>query len=229
MTKRRRLAMNGNGQNTNADPNLPRPYRRACRLAEQGKYDQARSLYFKFAASTKVSGLKTLIGNDLAVLAALDGDLNTAGIQAGKRFWRGDGKRVNRADVMRLSSKLHLRNAPSRGSLRSPQLPRRLGHAPVQGALPSSVSYSTRRRLVAGRFTQPNWPVSWLGQATTSGTTTPATQAGGWGVSRPPPRIRAKRLTSMTWPGTSLKSKHGSAKPSIRSTPITSSSPTPGT
>lgn len=59
-------------------PGLPRPYRRACKLAERGRYDEARRLYERLVAKTTEPRLRALIGNDLAVLAALGGGLDEA-------------------------------------------------------------------------------------------------------------------------------------------------------
>jgi glycosyltransferase involved in cell wall biosynthesis len=53
---------------------LPRPYRRACRLAAQGRPTAARPLYERLAAETDDPRIKALVANDLAALAALDGD-----------------------------------------------------------------------------------------------------------------------------------------------------------
>jgi glycosyltransferase involved in cell wall biosynthesis len=61
-----------------AEPGLPRPYRRACKLAEQGRYDEARRHYVQLEATSTDPRLKALVANDLAALSALDGDLDAA-------------------------------------------------------------------------------------------------------------------------------------------------------
>jgi len=57
---------------------LPRDYWQACKLAEQGKYDEARQLYSKLAHSAVGGSLGALVQNDLAVLAALEGRFDEA-------------------------------------------------------------------------------------------------------------------------------------------------------
>jgi hypothetical protein len=57
---------------------LPRSYRRACRLAEQGHHDEARQRLVSLQANTPDARLKTLIASDLAVLLALAGDVFSA-------------------------------------------------------------------------------------------------------------------------------------------------------
>jgi len=57
---------------------LPRRYRRACRFAERGRFDQARRIYAALEATATNPRLKALVVNDLAALAARDGDLNVA-------------------------------------------------------------------------------------------------------------------------------------------------------
>ena len=59
---------------------LPADYWQACRLAEQGQYDEARRLYDEVEgpASAVDSGLRALIRNDLAALAALEGRFDEA-------------------------------------------------------------------------------------------------------------------------------------------------------
>lgn len=66
-----------------AMPALPRSYRRALRLARRGRVGQARRLYAAVGASSVDPRFKALAANDLAVLAALDGDL--AGAHAALR------------------------------------------------------------------------------------------------------------------------------------------------
>jgi hypothetical protein len=61
-----------------AGPVLPRRYLRACRLAERGRPEQARRLYAALGATASDPHLKALLANDLAVLAAVDGDLDAA-------------------------------------------------------------------------------------------------------------------------------------------------------
>jgi hypothetical protein len=72
-----------------AQPGLPPRYLEACRLAEEGKYEDARRAYGKLKKSTSRSNarLRGLIRNDLAVLAAIAGSL-TKRAPAGKRPWR---------------------------------------------------------------------------------------------------------------------------------------------
>ena len=61
-----------------AAPDLPRLYRRACRFAERGRLDQARRLYATLEATATSARLKALVVNDLAAVAARDGDLAAA-------------------------------------------------------------------------------------------------------------------------------------------------------
>ena len=61
-----------------AGPALPRAYRRACKLVEERRYDDARRAYGKLEVGTDDPRLKALIVNDLAVLEALDGNLEAA-------------------------------------------------------------------------------------------------------------------------------------------------------
>ena len=55
-----------------------RRYRAACRLAQGGSRAEARRLYERLQAGASGGRLKALIHNDLAVLAAVDGDVETA-------------------------------------------------------------------------------------------------------------------------------------------------------
>jgi glycosyltransferase involved in cell wall biosynthesis len=57
---------------------LPPAYRRACWLAAEGRYDEARRLYAELQATGAESRVRTLIGNDLAVLDALASDFDAA-------------------------------------------------------------------------------------------------------------------------------------------------------
>jgi glycosyltransferase involved in cell wall biosynthesis len=57
---------------------LPRDYWQACRLAEQGQYDEARQLYSKLVRSADGGPLGALVRNDLAVLATLEGRYDEA-------------------------------------------------------------------------------------------------------------------------------------------------------
>ncbi len=61
-----------------APPDLPRAYRRACRFALKGRYDQARRLFARLRAMGSEHRLQSLIANDLAVVAALEGRLEEA-------------------------------------------------------------------------------------------------------------------------------------------------------
>jgi glycosyltransferase involved in cell wall biosynthesis len=62
------------------DAGLPPGYWQACRLAEEGRYDEARRLYAELDAATAEDDprLRALLRNDLAVLAALEGRLDDA-------------------------------------------------------------------------------------------------------------------------------------------------------
>jgi hypothetical protein len=65
------------------DEPLPRRYHRACRLAARGRHDVARRLYERVAAAAPCNpGLRALVANDLAALAALDGDTAVATLRA---------------------------------------------------------------------------------------------------------------------------------------------------
>ena len=61
-------------------PDLPPRYLAACRLAQEGKYDDARRIYAKLKRSATSSNtrLRALIRNDLAVLAAIEGKVDEA-------------------------------------------------------------------------------------------------------------------------------------------------------
>ena len=59
-------------------PRLPRAYRRACKLVGEGLHEDAQRAYSKLEARTNDFGLRGMITNDLAVLAALHGDVNRA-------------------------------------------------------------------------------------------------------------------------------------------------------
>jgi glycosyltransferase involved in cell wall biosynthesis len=63
-----------------AQPGLPPRYLEACRLAEEGRYEDARRAYAKLKKSTAKSNarLRALIRNDLAVLAAIEGEFDEA-------------------------------------------------------------------------------------------------------------------------------------------------------
>ena len=63
---------------------LPEDYRQASRLAAGGQYDEARRLYGKLSVATSNTRPRALIGNDLAALDAVNGDLSEArqGLQA---------------------------------------------------------------------------------------------------------------------------------------------------
>jgi glycosyltransferase involved in cell wall biosynthesis len=71
-----------------AEPGLPRRYGRACRFVLKGRIEQARRLYAKLRDETTDPRLQSLVANDLAVLAALEGRLDEAreGWQAGLEF-----------------------------------------------------------------------------------------------------------------------------------------------
>ncbi len=59
---------------------LPAGYRQACRLAVEGRYEEARRLYGEVEC-TALEGdprLRALIKNDLAALAALEGRFDEA-------------------------------------------------------------------------------------------------------------------------------------------------------
>jgi glycosyltransferase involved in cell wall biosynthesis len=56
----------------------PEAYRRACRLAADGNPDEARRLYAELSSTAAELRLRALVGNDLAVLDALAGDLEAA-------------------------------------------------------------------------------------------------------------------------------------------------------
>jgi len=62
---------------------LPKAYRRACRLAGRGQYKLARRLYAKLKPKAGETRLESLIANDLAVLAALEGRFEEA-----RQGWR---------------------------------------------------------------------------------------------------------------------------------------------
>jgi glycosyltransferase involved in cell wall biosynthesis len=61
-----------------AESVLPRLYRRACRLALEGRHDAARQLYTRLEATADDPRVKALARNDLAVLVALEGGLDAA-------------------------------------------------------------------------------------------------------------------------------------------------------
>jgi hypothetical protein len=57
---------------------LPREYLVARRLAARGRYEKARRLYAGLESNAVEARLRALIGNDLAVLAAMAGELEAA-------------------------------------------------------------------------------------------------------------------------------------------------------
>jgi glycosyltransferase involved in cell wall biosynthesis len=66
----------------------PEGYWQACRLAEQGRYDEARRLYAELVDSAAMGGesdarLRSVVRNDLAVLAAMEGRFDEA-----RRGWQ---------------------------------------------------------------------------------------------------------------------------------------------
>jgi hypothetical protein len=64
---------------------LPHGYWQACRLAQEGKIDEARRLYAELEApaTDQDSRLRALIRNDLAALTALERRLDQATPAAG--------------------------------------------------------------------------------------------------------------------------------------------------
>ncbi len=70
----------GRARTSVVQPALPPRYLAACRLAEEGKYEDARRAYAKLKQSTARSNawLRGLIRNDLAVLAAIEGKFDEA-------------------------------------------------------------------------------------------------------------------------------------------------------
>ena len=57
---------------------LPAWYREACRLAEQGRYDEARQYYGGLIDGATEPRLKALIANDVAVLEVMEGRVGEA-------------------------------------------------------------------------------------------------------------------------------------------------------
>jgi len=57
---------------------LPPDYRRACRLAVDGNDEEARRLYTELKSTSTEPRLRALVGNDLAALDAMAGDLDAA-------------------------------------------------------------------------------------------------------------------------------------------------------
>ena len=57
---------------------LPETYRRACRLAADGQYDEARKVYAGLETTVKDVRLQALVGNDLAALDAVAGEFDAA-------------------------------------------------------------------------------------------------------------------------------------------------------
>ncbi len=68
-----------------AEEGLPAEYWQVCRLAEQGRYDEARRRYDGLEGPD--ARLRALIQNDLAALAALEVG-STRRVGAGKRRWK---------------------------------------------------------------------------------------------------------------------------------------------
>ncbi len=68
---------------------LPARYREACRLAQQGRYDEARQFYGGLIDGATEPRLKALVANDLAVLAVMDGRIDEA-IQGWERAIEAD-------------------------------------------------------------------------------------------------------------------------------------------
>jgi len=68
-----------------AENGLPADYWQACRLAEQGQYDDARRMYVELEGTATEANprLRALVRNDLAALAALEGRFDEA-----RRGWQ---------------------------------------------------------------------------------------------------------------------------------------------
>jgi glycosyltransferase involved in cell wall biosynthesis len=80
MTGRRKKARASERREAAAtrEAGLPAVYWDACRLAEQGRYEEARTLYAQLKSEAPDLRVRTLIANDLAVLAALEGRTDEA-------------------------------------------------------------------------------------------------------------------------------------------------------
>jgi glycosyltransferase involved in cell wall biosynthesis len=118
-----------------AQPHLPSGYANACRLAEQGRYEEARRAYAYLdrRVSKKNIRLRALIQNDIAVLAALEGNIEEAR-DGWRRSLEADGElllaRLNRdrmeaeislAAVHEELGELKLVPAPRNGAVGVPQ------------------------------------------------------------------------------------------------------------
>src|SRR6516165_3458049 len=80
MTKRRKKALRDKQRARRAaqQGTFQRQYDRAARLAAEGQHAQARELYATLEAKAPDQRRRALVRNDLAALAAADGDIETA-------------------------------------------------------------------------------------------------------------------------------------------------------
>ena len=83
MKKRKKTRKNKSGSGTRRSSGTVskkqrRAYQDACRLAEEGRHDEARRQYGQLRTEVSNTRMKALISNDLAALAAVDGDVNAA-------------------------------------------------------------------------------------------------------------------------------------------------------
>jgi tetratricopeptide (TPR) repeat protein len=85
------MRLRGQGEGS-SNAGLPAWYRQACRLAEQGRYDDARQIYSSLIAGATEPGLKALVANDLAVLAVMEGRIDEA-LQGWERAIEVDAER----------------------------------------------------------------------------------------------------------------------------------------
>jgi glycosyltransferase involved in cell wall biosynthesis len=150
---------------------LPAEYWEACRLAEQGQFDQARRLYGEVESlAVADSRLGLLIRNDLAVLAALEGRLDEA-----SRAWRelievAPGipiGRLNDALVASELNRLSLRRSEDFAPLKLAPAPGMAGAFESAPRSPSSADHSSPRVAVLSFLF--NWPSTGGGNMHTAG------------------------------------------------------------
>jgi tetratricopeptide (TPR) repeat protein len=155
-----------------AGDDLPGEYWQACRLAEQGQYEQARRLYGEAErlATAAEARLGALIRNDLAVLAALEGRLDEA-----SRGWRELIEVEPGIPIARLNGALVASELDRRSLLRSECFaPLKLAPAPgmtgdFESAHRSPLSADDSRLRVAILSFLFNWPSTGGGNMHTAG------------------------------------------------------------
>ena len=152
-----------------AEGGLPADYWQACRLAQQGRRDEARRLYRELEGEAEEIGspLRALIKNDLAVLAALEGQFDEA-----RQGWRQALEIDPRCRLARLNDVL-IEAEVERLTLRQGDVPAALELAPSPSTPPvldaaSALPASQPIRVAVVSFLF-NWPSTGGGNMHTAG------------------------------------------------------------